>query len=117
MDAMNQVHVTYILSHTNNNHNKNIRYVKRETDKQLALVDMRPAICGYDAKRGYQIAIFVWSLGSCLHAGCGWLTMNIEGLDSIEALRAVEAGSALALAIATVSVYLFLTCRLILAMG
>lgn len=48
MDAMNQVHVTYILSHTNNNHNKNIRYVKRETDKQLALVDMRPAICGYD---------------------------------------------------------------------
>ena len=68
-------------------------------------------------KRGYQIAIFVWSLGACLHAGCGWLTMNIEDLESIEALRAVEAGSALALAIATVSVYLFLTCRLILAMG
>ncbi len=43
--------------------------------------------------------------------------MNIHGLDSIEALRAVEAGSNVALAIASTSVYLFLACRLILALG
>ena len=68
-------------------------------------------------KKGYLIAIFVWSLGACLHAACGIVTMNIEGLDSIEALRAVEAGSVAAVSIATISVYLFLSCRLILAIG
>lgn len=68
-------------------------------------------------KKGYQWAIFVWSLGACLHAGCGWATMHIEGLASIEAMRAVEAGSATALAIASVSVWLFLACRGILALG
>lgn len=68
-------------------------------------------------KKGYLIAIFVWSLGACLHAGCGWVTMQCEGLDSVEALRAVEAGSTVALAISTLSVYLFLTCRAVLALG
>lgn len=68
-------------------------------------------------KKGYLWAIFVWSLGACLHAGCGWVTMKVEGLDSIEALRAVEAGSAAALSIATLSVYLFLFCRSVLAAG
>ena len=68
-------------------------------------------------KKGYLWAIFIWSLGACLHAGCGWVTMKYEGLDSIEALRAVEAGSATALAIATMSVYLFLFCRSVLAAG
>lgn len=67
--------------------------------------------------KGYLWAIFIWSLGACLHAGCGWVTMQIEGLDSVEALRAVEAGSAVAVAIATVSVWLFLVCRAILALG
>jgi ACS family hexuronate transporter-like MFS transporter len=43
--------------------------------------------------------------------------MNIHGLDSVAALRAVEAGSNVALAIASTSVYLFLACRLILALG
>ena len=38
-------------------------------------------------KKGYLIAIFVWSTGAVLHAGCGWVTMNIEGYPSIEALR------------------------------
>lgn len=68
-------------------------------------------------KKGYQWAIFVWSLGACLHAGCGWATMNIEGLESIEAMKMVETGSAAALAIASVSVWLFLACRGILALG
>ena len=68
-------------------------------------------------KKGYIWAIFIWSLGACLHAGCGWVTMEVEGLDSVAALRAVEAGSAMAVAIATLSVWLFLVCRAILALG
>lgn len=68
-------------------------------------------------KKGYLWAIFVWSLGACMHAGCGWVTMQVEGLDSVAALRAVEAGSEMAIAIATLSVWLFLACRAILALG
>lgn len=68
-------------------------------------------------KKGYLIAIFVWSTGAVMHAGCGWMAMQIEGYGSIEALRLVQAGSDAAVAIATVSVYLFLACRLILAAG
>ena len=68
-------------------------------------------------KKGYLIAIFVWSLGACMHAGCGWLTMHIQGLENMEALRAVQAGSTLALAISTTSVWLFMVCRMVLAIG
>ena len=68
-------------------------------------------------KKGYLWAIFIWSLGACLHAGCGWVTMNIHDLASTEALVAVEKGSAAALAIASTSVWLFLACRMILALG
>ena len=68
-------------------------------------------------KKGYLWAIGIWSLGACMHAGCGWATMNIEGVESIEALKAIEAGSTAALAVATVSVWLFLVCRAILALG
>ena len=68
-------------------------------------------------KKGYLWAIFVWSVGACMHAGCGWATMHIEGIESIEALKALEVGSQVALAVATVSVWLFLVCRAILALG
>ena len=69
-------------------------------------------------KKGYLIAIGVWSLGAVLHAGCGIATTwFVDGIDSVEALRAVEAGSNIALTISTVSVYLFLLCRGILALG
>ena len=68
-------------------------------------------------KKGYLIAIFVWSTGAVMHAGCGWVAMNIEGYNSLEALRAVQAGSDAAVAIATISVWLFLSCRMILAVG
>jgi len=69
-------------------------------------------------KKGYLIAIGVWSLGAVLHAGCGVATTwFVDGVDSVEALRAVEAGSNIALTISTVSVYLFLLCRGILALG
>ncbi len=53
-------------------------------------------------KKGYIIAIGVWSVGAVMHAGCGvatdWIARG-------------------ALAISTVSVYLFLLCRGILALG
>ena len=68
-------------------------------------------------KKGYMIAIGVWSAGACMHAACGWATAQIEGLESVAAMRAVEAGSNVALAVATTSVYLFLLCRGILALG
>ena len=54
-------------------------------------------------KKGYLIAIGVWSAGACLHAACGW------GAAQIVAKWAV--------ALSTVSVYLFLLCRGILALG
>ena len=37
-------------------------------------------------KKGYLIAIFVWSLGACLHAGCGWAAMEWEGYSSVAQL-------------------------------
>ena len=68
-------------------------------------------------KKGYLWAIGVWSAGACMHAACGWATMHIEGIESIEALKLIENGSSAALAVATTSVYLFLLCRGILALG
>ena len=68
-------------------------------------------------KKGYLIAIGVWSGGACLHAACGWATAHLTGMDSVAAMRAVEIGSNAALAISTTSVYLFLLCRGILALG
>jgi len=68
-------------------------------------------------KKGYIIAIFVWSFGACLHALCGWATMHIEGFANMDAMKAVSVGSDAALAIATTGVYLFLLCRGILALG
>ena len=55
-------------------------------------------------KKGYLIAIGVWSAGACLHALCGTATGLIVASNA-------------ALAISTVSVYLFLLCRGILALG
>ena len=69
-------------------------------------------------KKGYLISICVWSFGACLHALCGWgTTLFVDGVDSSAALKAVEAGSNAMLAISTTSVYLFLLCRGILALG
>ena len=68
-------------------------------------------------KKGYLIAIFIWSLGACLHAGCGWLTMYIHELESKEIMHTIEAGSTLALAISSTSVWLFMICRIVLATG
>ena len=69
-------------------------------------------------KKGYLIAIGVWSVGAIMHAGCGIATTwFVNGVDSVAALRAVEVGSNVALAVSTTSVFLFLLCRGILALG
>ena len=68
-------------------------------------------------KKGYLWAIFIWSVGACAHAACGWLTMHIEGYDSAAAMTVVKTGSAAALGIATTSVYLFMAARAVLALG
>ncbi|MDE6497465.1 MAG: MFS transporter [Muribaculaceae bacterium] len=69
------------------------------------------------ARKGYIWAIFVWSLAACLHAACGWATMHIAGVESVAALYAIKQGTAAALAVASVSVWLFLGCRALLALG
>ena len=56
-------------------------------------------------KKGYLWAIFIWSLGACLHAGCGVGT------------SALKAAGFLGMMGVTTSVWLFLACRAVLAMG
>ena len=68
-------------------------------------------------KKGYIWAIVIWSVGACLHAACGVATMSLAGVDNVEALRAIEKGSEIALTVSTISVWLFLGCRIILATG
>lgn len=68
-------------------------------------------------KKGYLWAIGVWSFGACIHALCGVATEVYTGLESAAALQAVEAGSALAFTIASVSTWAFLAARLVLALG
>ena len=66
-------------------------------------------------KRGYLWAIGVWSLGACLHAGCGWATEHVVGLHS--AAELVSATGAVASTIAMTSVYFFIAARIVLAVG
>lgn len=67
-------------------------------------------------KKGYLIAIFVWSLGACLHAACGVITMYVEGYSTMDAMRLETAATAIS-GIAATGVWLFLLCRGILALG
>ena len=68
-------------------------------------------------KKGYVLAIFVWSLGACMHAACGIATLKLTGIPNMDALRAVQAGSQTALMVSTISGWLFLGCRIVLACG
>ena len=54
-------------------------------------------------RKGYLWAIFIWSVGACLHAGCGAASAKVVGLTGM--------------ALATVSVWMFVACRAILAVG
>ena len=67
-------------------------------------------------KKGYLWAIFVWSLGACLHAGCDIATcFFVDGVSKTAEL--VKATGDVAAAVAGVSVWLFLGCRAVLALG
>lgn len=66
-------------------------------------------------KKGYIWAIGVWSLGACLHAGCGVFTEHWTGLGDRADL--VRATGDTAVIIATVSMYAFLFARCVLALG
>ena len=68
-------------------------------------------------KKGFLWAIGIWSLGACMHAGCGWVTLQIVGTESAEIAQAVETGSTAVMTVASLSVWLFLICRAILALG
>ncbi len=71
-------------------------------------------------KKGYFWAIVVWSLGAVMHAGCGVFTELWVGADA----SAGSAAAALtkltgdvAVVVATTSMYAFLVCRCVLAVG
>ena len=66
-------------------------------------------------KKGYFWAITIWSLGAVLHAGCGWFTMVSLGLPNLAAMA--KTTGLVAVSVATVSMYAFLVCRCVLAMG
>ena len=56
-------------------------------------------------KKGYLWAIFIWSLGACLHAACGVGTGWLKAAGFVSMMGV------------TVSVWLFLACRAVLALG
>ena len=68
-------------------------------------------------KKGYLWAIIIWSLSAVLHAFCGVFTEGWMGGDfsSKEALIGATGDSAIM--ISTISMYAFLFCRCVLALG
>ena len=68
-------------------------------------------------KKGYLWAIVVWSLGAVLHAFCGMFTEGWMGSGFNSRADLIQATGDVAVAIATVSMYAFLACRCILALG
>lgn len=75
-------------------------------------------------KKGYLLAIGVWSLGACLHAFCGILTNGIISnnwifsfLGARENLLALQKTGDITVLITTVSVWLFLGARCVLSVG
>lgn len=68
-----------------------------------------------DTKWGYFCAIGVWSFGACIHALSGVVTEWCVGLEGKEAM--IQASGNIALAVSTVSMWMFITARFILAVG
>ncbi len=76
-------------------------------------------------RKGYLWAIGVWSTGAVMHAFCGIATSGIVAGDWLvgfegakESIAEVVNNTAhVGLAVSTVSVWLFLICRIVLAMG
>lgn len=76
-------------------------------------------------KKGYAIAIAVWSAGACLHTLCGIFTCGIATGDwvfsftgsSEHIAQAIKANADLAMTVTTVSVWLFIIARTVLSIG
>ena len=71
-------------------------------------------------KKGFMWAIFVWSVGACLHAFCGIATAGIatgEWTFSFHGAKAVLAGAQAVSGVLTTSIILFMFARLVLALG
>ena len=66
-------------------------------------------------KKGYAIAIAVWSAAACLHALCGIATEQVTGLPDADPLR--SATGPIAATIATTSIIAFVVARIFLALG
>lgn len=66
-------------------------------------------------RKGYLWTIFVWSIGACMHAACGWLTQFSLGIDG--SIGLLQATGAITSTIAITSVYFFIAARIILAVG
>ena len=66
-------------------------------------------------KKGYLWAIGVWSLGACLHAGCGWATEHVVGIH--DAADMIKVTGATAQLVAITSVYFFIAARIVLSVG
>jgi len=73
-----------------------------------------------DTKKGFQWAIFVWSIGACIHAYCGIATSGLvtgHWLVGFEGAREHIATVGNASLVASTSVALFIFARLVLAVG
>ena len=75
-------------------------------------------------KKGFMWAIFIWSLGACLHAFCGIATSGIVTGDwslsfhgAAESIRTAVVSAGAAGRVLTTSVTLFVFARLVLAVG
>jgi ACS family hexuronate transporter-like MFS transporter len=67
-------------------------------------------------KKGYAIAIAVWSVAACLHAVCGYATQHIVALPDASALRDAT-DPVIVSTIATASIIMFVIARCFLALG
>ena len=68
-------------------------------------------------KKGYLWAIVVWSLGAVLHACCGLFTETVMGSGFESRADLIRATGDAAIMISTISMYAFLFCRSVLALG
>ncbi|NDV67418.1 MFS transporter [Dysgonomonas sp. 25] len=67
-------------------------------------------------KKGYAIAIAVWSFAACLHALCGTFTESILGISDTETMRNTTDATLIA-SIAGTSILMFVIARSFLAFG
>lgn len=81
----------------------------------LSMIFVGSFIDKQGTKRGYAWAITLWSLGACLHAGCGIFTEWWTGIEDAKGL--VDATGSIVTTISAVSLGAFLFARIVLAVG